>query len=76
MKALKKIVLVTVVLEVSKMQLTVVAELEKVGHVLGRPAGVTRIGQLDVGVPQLVKERVHHSVNRGQTLRRRVLEEF
>ena len=68
--------LVTVDLEVSKMQLTVVSELEKVGHVLGCAARVTRVGELDVGIPELIEEWVHHSLDSGQTLSRRVLEQF
>ena len=76
MKALENIVLVTIVLEVSKMQLTVVGELEKVGHVLGCATGVTGVGELDVGIPELIEEWVHHSLDSGKTLSRRVLEQF
>ena len=68
--------LVAVVLQVSEMQLTVVSKLEKVGHVLGRATRVTRVGELDVGIPELVEEWVHHGLDSGQTLSRRVLEQF
>lgn len=68
--------LVAVILQVSEMQLTVVSELEKVGHVLGCATGVTRVGELDIGIPELIEEWVHHSLDSGQTLSRRVLEQF
>lgn len=64
------------ILQVSEMQLTVVSELEKVGHVLGCATGVSRVGELDVGIPELIEERVYHSLDSGQTLSRRVLEQF
>ena len=58
------------------MQHTVVGELEQVGHVLGCAVGVARVGQLDVGIPELVEEWVDHSLDGGQTLSRSVLEQF
>jgi hypothetical protein len=61
---------------VSEVQHTVVSELEKVGHVLGCAIGVARVGQLDVGIPELIEERVDHGLDSGQTLSGRVLEQF
>ena len=61
---------------VNKIQHTVVVELEKVGHVLRCAIGVARVGQLDVGIPELIEERVHHGLDSGQTLSRRVLEQL
>lgn len=58
------------------MQLTVVVELEEVRHVFRCAIGVARVGQLDVGIPELVEEWVHHGLDSGQTLSRRVLEQF
>ena len=58
------------------MQHTVVSELEEVGHVLGCAIGVARVGELDVGIPELVEEWVDHSLDSGQTLSRCVLEQF
>lgn len=53
-----------------------VSELEEVGHVLGCAIGVARVGQLDVGIPELVEEWVDHSLDSGQTLSRSVLEQL
>jgi hypothetical protein len=59
-----------------KMQHTVVSELEEVRHVLGCAIGVARVGQLDVGIPELIEEWVDHGLDSGQTLSRGVLEQF
>lgn len=61
---------------VSEVQHTVVGELKEIGHVLGCAIGVARVGQLDVGIPELVEEWVNHSLDSGQTLSRCVLEQF
>ena len=53
-----------------------VGEFEKVRHVLGCAIGVARVRKLDVRIPKLVEEWVHHSLDSGQTLSRRVLEQF
>lgn len=55
---------------------TVVSEIEQVWQLPGRTVGVARVGQLDVRIPELIEEWVDHSVNRGQTLRWRIFEEF
>lgn len=62
--------------DVNDVQHTVVSELEEVGHVLGCAIGVARVGQLDVGIPELVEEWVNHGLDSGQTLSRCVLEQF
>jgi hypothetical protein len=54
----------------------VVRELEEVRHVFGCAIGVARVGQLDVRVPELVEEWVHHGLDSGETLSRGVLEQF
>ena len=46
------------------------------GHVPVSTVRVTRIRQAGIWVPQFVEEGVHHCVDSGQTLGRRVLEEF
>ena len=66
----------TVFRGVNEKQHTVVSELEQVGHVLGCAVGVARVGQLDVGIPELVEEWVDHSLDSGQTLSRSVLEQL
>ena len=53
-----------------------VSEIEQIRQLSGRTVGVARIGKFDVRVPELIEEGVDHSINRGQTLCRRILEEF
>lgn len=56
--------------------LTVVVEVEKLRHVLGRTSRVTRVREASVGVSQLIKEGVNHGFNGGQALCRCVFEEL
>ncbi len=50
-------------------------EVEEGGKILQRPIGVARIGQLGVRIPQLIKERMAHGLDRRETLSRGILEE-
>jgi ribose 1,5-bisphosphokinase PhnN len=54
----------------------VVREFEEVRHIFGSAIGVARVGQLDVGIPELVEEWVHHGLDSGETLSRGVLKQF
>ena len=53
-----------------------VAEFKEVGHILRCAIGVAGVGQLDVGIPELIEEWVDHGLDSGQTLSRGVLEQF
>jgi len=54
--------------------LTVTGEVEQRGKIFELSGLVPRIGELGVGVSELVKERVHHGIDRPEALRGRVLE--
>lgn len=51
-------------------------EIEKSGQVFSAAVGMTRVRQSCARVPQLVEEGVDHGFNRGQALRRSVLEQL
>lgn len=51
-------------------------EIKQVGQILENTRGVTRVGQLRAGIPQLIEEGVDHGVDRTQTLCRGVLEQL
>lgn len=62
-------------MHVSECELTVRCEIEETRHRLGTTIGVARIREAGSGMAELIKERVTHSVNGGQTLSGGVLEE-
>lgn len=55
---------------------TMQVEVEQLGQILSRAAGVTRIGESSIGVPKFIEERVNHGVDSRETLSRSILEEL
>ena len=56
--------------------LTVVVEVKKLGHILGRAARVTRVRESGVGIPQFIEEWMNHRIYSRQALRRSILKKL